>query len=276
MPPQNLNFLISQLKGTPNVMLVVVSPAKNLDYETAPITHVHSQPELLTEAEKLIKVCKKLTPADLSSLMHISDKLAGLNVARFSSWSKPFTTDNAKQAVLAFNGDVYSGLDASSFSEADFDYAQSNLRILSGLYGLLKPLDLMQPYRLEMGTKLSNARGNNLYEFWGDRITAKLNTVLSEQADPILVNLASNEYFKSVKKKQLKGQLIEPVFKDQKNGQYKVISFFAKKARGLMTRFIIQNKVTTVAELIKFDGGGYQYHVAFSTPHQPVFTRDEA
>jgi cytoplasmic iron level regulating protein YaaA (DUF328/UPF0246 family) len=256
-------------------MLIVVSPAKNLDYDSTPATAVYTQPELLDHAQPLAEVCKTLTPADLSSLMHISDKLAGLNVARFTTWSTPFTTQNAKQAVLAFNGDVYGGLDANSFSEADFDYAQSHLRILSGLYGLLKPLDLMQPYRLEMGTKLANSRGKNLYEFWGSVITDKLNDVLSTADQPILVNLASNEYFKAVKKKQLKGELISPVFKDQKNGQYKVISFYAKKARGLMARYIIQNKITTVEGLKAFDLAGYEYHEAFSTPDAPVFTRAE-
>jgi cytoplasmic iron level regulating protein YaaA (DUF328/UPF0246 family) len=257
-------------------MLIVVSPAKNLDYETAPVTDKFTQPQLLEHAAELIEVCKTLTPADLSSLMHISDKLAGLNVARFTEWSTPFSPDNAKQAVLAFNGDVYTGLDATTFSEADFDYAQSHFRILSGLYGLLKPLDLMQPYRLEMGTKLANGRGKNLYEFWGTVITDKLNETLANHDEPVLVNLASNEYFKSVKKKQLNGRIVEPVFKDQKNGQYKVISFFAKKARGLMARYLLQNQVNTMDELIKFDLGGYQYHQAFSTDDKPVFTRDEA
>lgn len=257
-------------------MLIVVSPAKNLDYETAPATEKYSQPELLDHAAELMKVCRTLSPADLSSLMHISDKLAGLNVARFGEWATPFTTDNAKQAVLAFNGDVYTGLDAPTFSEADFDYAQSNFRILSGLYGLLKPLDLMQPYRLEMGTKLANSRGKNLYEFWGTVITEKLNETFAGQDDPVLVNLASNEYFKSVKKRPLNATVIEPAFKDKKNGQYKVISFFAKKARGLMARYMIQNKVTTLDELIKFDLGGYEYNEALSTDTKPVFTREEA
>lgn len=261
-------------------MLIVVSPAKNLDYETPPVIEQYSQPELLDHASELIEVCKPLTPADLSSLMGISDKLAGLNVARFSSWNQPFTTVNAKQAVLAFNGDVYTGLDATTFTEQDFAYAQSNFRILSGLYGLLKPLDLMQPYRLEMGTKLANARGNHLYDFWGTVITDKLNETLAQQTpaddnQSILVNLASNEYFKSVKKRHLDGQIITPIFKDQKNGQYKVISFFAKKARGLMARYMIQNQVNTVDELLKFDLAGYQYHSAFSTPDKPVFTREE-
>jgi cytoplasmic iron level regulating protein YaaA (DUF328/UPF0246 family) len=207
--------------------------------------------------------------------MGISDKLAGLNAARFGSWSQPFDQDNAKQAVLAFNGDVYTGLDAQSFNQADFEYAQANFRILSGLYGLLKPLDLMQPYRLEMGTKLSNSRGKNLYEFWGSVITNSLNEQLAANDQAILVNLASNEYFKSVKKRELNGEIIAPVFKDQKNGQYKVISFFAKKARGLMARYLIQNQVTNIDELIKFDLGGYEYNADLSKPDAPVFTRPE-
>ena len=256
-------------------MLIVVSPAKNLDYETAPVTEKHTQPQLLLHCGELIDVCKALTPADLSSLMGISDKLAGLNVARFNSWSTPFTRDNAKQAILAFNGDVYTGLDATTFSDEDFDYAQDNMRILSGLYGLLKPLDLMQPYRLEMGTRLANPRGANLYQFWGDIITDKLNETLLNQTDPILLNLASTEYFKSVKKKGLKAKIITPAFKDKKNGQYKMISFFAKKARGMMARYIVQNKVTTMDALLQFDHGGYQYNENLSKPDNPVFTRDE-
>lgn len=257
-------------------MLIVVSPAKNLDYDTPSVTPKHTMPQMLEHSAELIDVCKGLTPADLSSLMSISDKLAGLNVARFSSWSMPFTPDNAKQAVLAFNGDVYTGLDATTFNDKDFAYAQDNMRILSGLYGLLKPLDLMQPYRLEMGTKLGNTRGANLYEFWGHHITDQLNETLATQDEPVLINLASNEYFKSVKKKALNGKIVTPAFKDKKNGQYKMISFFAKKARGMMARYIIQNQVTTMDELLKFDLGGYVYNADLSKPDVPVFTREEA
>jgi cytoplasmic iron level regulating protein YaaA (DUF328/UPF0246 family) len=256
-------------------MLLVVSPAKNLDYDTPAITSTFSMPEMLGDASELIETCRTLTPADVSSLMSISDKLAGLNVARYESWSTPFTTDNAKQALLAFNGDVYTGLEASSFSEDDFDFAQKHLRILSGLYGLLKPLDLMQPYRLEMGTKLASNRGKNLYEFWGDSITKKLNEVMSSNSDEVLVNLASNEYFKSVVAKSLNNPIITPVFKDKKNGQYKIISFFAKKARGMMARYIIQNRLTQVEQLQEFDLGGYQYSQKDSDNKQMVFTREE-
>ncbi len=256
-------------------MLIVVSPAKNLDFETKPVTERYSEAELLDHAAQLIEVCKTLSPADVASLMSISDKLAGLNVARFSSWSQPFTVDNAKQAILAFNGDVYTGLEASSFSEDEFAYAQAHMRILSGLYGLLKPLDLMQPYRLEMGTKLANGRGKNLYEFWGNIITDKLNEVLAKSTNGILLNLASNEYFKAVKAKGIEGEIITPAFKDKKNGQYKMISFFAKKARGMMARYVIQNQVSSIDELLKFDAAGYEYNASMSKPNAPVFTREE-
>ena len=258
-------------------MLYVISPAKNLDYETPAVTEKFTQPELLDDAQELAQVCKTLTPQDLSSLMHISDKLAGLNAARFEEWQPEFNTENAKQAVLAFNGDVYTGLEAESFSEKDFDYAQAHLRILSGLYGLLKPLDLMMPYRLEMGTKLENPRGANLYQFWGDIITNKLNEVIdsanANSDSPYLVNLASTEYFKSVKKKQLNATIITPAFKDWKNGQYKMISFFAKKARGMMVQYMIKNKVETMDDLLKFKMDGYEYNAELSKPDAPCFTR---
>jgi cytoplasmic iron level regulating protein YaaA (DUF328/UPF0246 family) len=256
-------------------MLLVVSPAKNLDFESPLATESFTQPELLTESQLLMDKCVTLTPADISSLMSISDKLAGLNAARFGQWSTPFSPENARQAVLAFNGDVYSGLDANSFTKEDFDFAQQHMRILSGLYGLLKPLDLMQAYRLEMGTKLENIRGANLYQFWGEIITELLNSALSAQGDKVLINLASNEYFKSVKKKALNAEIITPAFKDWKNGQYKMISFYAKKARGLMARYIIQNKLTEVEQLKGFDLAGYQYNAEFSKGNDWVFTRKE-
>ncbi|WP_137166108.1 peroxide stress protein YaaA [Salinimonas lutimaris] len=256
-------------------MLVVVSPAKNLDYETQlPVTK-HTQPELLSSAETLVERCCELSPADLSSLMHISDKLAALNANRFAEFSTPFTQNNARQAVFAFNGDVYTGLDAYSLSETSLDYAQDHLRILSGLYGVLRPLDLMQAYRLEMGTKLDNAQGKDLYAFWGDQITLNLNKALAAQGDNVLVNLASNEYFKSVKKKQLDGMIVTPQFKDQKNGQYKVISFYAKKARGLMARYILDNQVEDVAGLKAFSEQGYYFSEEQSSATDLVFLRDE-
>jgi cytoplasmic iron level regulating protein YaaA (DUF328/UPF0246 family) len=256
-------------------MLVVVSPAKNLDYQSPLATAEFSQPELLVDSAELIERCLQLTPADLSSLMGISDKLAGLNAARFAQWSQPFTADNARQAVLAFNGDVYTGLDAASFSDTDFNFAQSHLRILSGLYGVLKPLDLMQAYRLEMGTKLDNCRGKNLYEFWGNIITNKINDALAAQGDNVLINLASNEYFKSVNKKQLNATVITPSFKDWKNGQYKMISFYAKKARGLMARYIIQNQLSELEQLKAFDLDGYQFNAELSKGNDFVFTRQQ-
>lgn len=256
-------------------MLLVVSPAKNLDYTSELATQTFSQPQLLEQSQLLIEECKKLSPADISSLMGISDKLAGLNAARFGEWHQPFTPENARPAVLAFNGDVYTGLDASSFSEDDFSFAQQHMRILSGLYGLLKPLDLMQAYRLEMGSKLANERGANLYKFWGNIITDALNSALAEQGDDILVNLASNEYFKSVQKKRLSATIITPAFKDWKNGQYKMISFYAKKARGLMARYIIQNKVSDVESLKGFNLGGYEYNSDLSQGNDWVFTRQE-
>lgn len=257
-------------------MITVISPAKNLDYETSAPTSVFTQPELLEESHALIEVCRKLSAQDLSSLMKISDKLAGLNVARFTEWQTPFTTQNAKQAVFAFNGDVYVGLDATTLNEEALEYAQNHLRILSGLYGVLKPLDLMMPYRLEMGTKLANERGTNLYHFWGSIIAQKLNNVFAEQGTNQLVNLASNEYFKAVDKKALKGDIITPVFKDNKNGQYKVISFYAKKARGLMARYIMENKVTTMEALLAFNSAGYYYSEAQTKkPSEPVFLREE-
>lgn len=256
-------------------MLIVLSPAKNLDYDTPPQITEFSQPDMLAQASELISVCRDLSPAQVGSLMHISDKLAHLNVERYQSWALPFTADNAKQAVLAFNGDVYTGLEANSLSQDDLRYAQQHLRILSGLYGLLKPLDLMQAYRLEMGTKLANPRGKDLYQFWGERITTALNHAMREQGDNVLINLASNEYFKSVKPKKLDGMIVTPVFKDAKGGQYKVISFFAKKARGMMARFTLQQRLTEVEQLKAFDIGGYRFDEQQSTATELVFLRDE-
>ncbi|MBW3165233.1 peroxide stress protein YaaA [Ferrimonas balearica] len=256
-------------------MLAVISPAKNLDFETPPHLDAHSQPQMLDHAELLMESCRTLTPADLASLMKLSDKLAGLNAARFADWQPPFTPDNAKPAVLAFNGDVYTGLDATSLDEAQLAYAQQHLRILSGLYGLLRPLDLIQPYRLEMGTKLANARGKDLYTFWGLHITEALNEALEQQGDSVVVNLASNEYFKAVKPKALNAQVITPVFKDRKNGQYKIISFYAKKARGLMARYLIERRPIQPKDLEAFDYGGYRFSAADSTADTLVFLRDE-
>lgn len=254
-------------------MLLVVSPAKKLDFESPLATTKTSQANLLDQSKILIERCLELSSDQIATLMKLSDKLAGLNAARFGEWSLPFTPENSRQAVLAFNGDVYSGLDANSFSEDDFDFAQQHFRILSGLYGLLKPLDLMQAYRLEMGTKLDNVRGANLYHFWGDIITDELNRTLAEQGDDVLINLASTEYFKAVNKKALKATIITPQFKDWKNGQYKIISFYAKKARGLMARYIIQNQLNSIEQVKNFDLAGYQFSGDLSQGNELIFMR---
>ncbi|MGM0629824.1 MAG: peroxide stress protein YaaA [Pseudomonadota bacterium] len=256
-------------------MLAVVSPAKNLDYESNLPSLDVTQPRLLDNAEELVKVCRQLSPQQLGSLMKISDKLAGLNAARFEQWQRPFNEENARPAMFAFNGDVYTGLDAASLSSEAIDTAQQQLRILSGLYGVLRPLDLMQPYRLEMGTKLDNPKGKNLYEYWGDTITELLNDDLAKLGSSTLVNLASNEYFSAVKPKTLKADIITPVFKDEKNGQYKVISFYAKKARGLMARFLVNQKPKSVSDLKEFDASGYRFNEAMSSDKQLVFCRAE-
>lgn len=256
-------------------MLMVISPAKTLDYESPLATQRFTQPALLEKSQQLIEVARDLSPAQIASLMSISDKLAHLNAERFNQWQPPFTPDNARQAILAFKGDVYTGLQAETFSEADFAFAQQHLRMLSGLYGVLRPLDLMQPYRLEMGIRLANPAGKDLYSFWGDQLTTALNAALAEQGDDVLINLASDEYFKAIKPKQLNGQLIKPVFLDEKNGKFKVISFYAKKARGLMSRYIIQQRLTQPEQLKQFDVDGYVFDAAESTDTELVFKRRE-
>ncbi|MCT4604283.1 MAG: peroxide stress protein YaaA [Marinifilum sp.] len=255
-------------------MLIVISPAKSLDFESPVNTKLRSEAGFTKDAEQLIKILRKLKVDDIQDLMGISPKLAQLNFERFHQWQLPFTPSNAKQALLAFKGDVYTGIDAESLSDHDFEIAQSNLRILSGLYGILKPMDLIQAYRLEMGKKLANRRGKDLYEFWGDKITKSINKDLKEYDHKHFINLASNEYYKSIKAKQIKAEIITPAFKDLKNGQYKMISFFAKKARGLMTRFIIQNEITDPEDLKAFDLDGYIYNPNLSKENVPVFTRD--
>lgn len=255
-------------------MLMIISPAKTLDYESPLATETHTQPDFLDDACELIDQLKSLEPHQVSNLMSISDKLGQLNAERFQSWHTPFTPDNARQAILAFKGDVYTGLDAESFSEEDFSFAQKHMRILSGLYGLLKPLDLMQPYRLEMGTRFENTRGKDLYAFWDSKITDALNQLLAND-DKVLVNLASNEYFKSVQKKHLDACLVTPQFKDWKNGQYKMISFYAKKARGLMCRYAIQNRITQADDLKGFNLDGYYFSEDQSDNNNWVFLRDE-
>jgi len=256
-------------------MLTIISPAKTLDYESPLATTRYTQPELLDKSSLLITVARKMSPAQISSLMGISDKLAHLNAERFNDWQPDFTPENARQALLAFKGDVYTGLQAEDFSEKDFDFAQKHLRMLSGLYGLLRPLDMMMPYRLEMGIRLENPQGANLYAFWGELLTEKLNQLLSEQKSKVLVNLASDEYFKAVKPKLLEGEIVKPVFLDEKNGNYKVISFYAKKARGLMSRFIIKERLDKTKQLQDFNLEGYTFDKSRSQGNELVFTRPE-
>jgi cytoplasmic iron level regulating protein YaaA (DUF328/UPF0246 family) len=258
------------------MMLTIISPAKKLDYSQPSEAQTFTQPLLLEHSEQLLKDLRLLSPEDICSLMSLSDKLGALNYERFQEWQTPFSTDNAKQAILAFKGDVYQGLDADNMSADELRWAQDNLRILSGLYGLLRPLDLMQPYRLEMGTKFANQRGANLYQFWGDIITDQLNKLFPTSAQSVLVNLASNEYFKSVQPKNINAEIITPVFMDQKGHKYKIISFFAKRARGLMSAFIIKNKITDAEQLKTFNVDGYSFNSAMSEGNKWVFCRAEA
>jgi uncharacterized protein len=254
-------------------MLIVISPAKSLDFKTESITQEYTIPEFLNESEKLVSKLQKMSAKKLSNLMNISADLGNLNYKRFQTWHIPFTPENAKQSVLAFNGDVYTGLDAPTLSEERLKLAQQKLRILSGLYGVLKPLDLIQPYRLEMGTKFGVGRAKDLYSFWGDKITKKIQKSIDESGSKILVNLASNEYYKSINAKKLDAEIVTPAFKDMKNGEYKMISFFAKKARGLMTRFILEHNIEDAGDLQAFDAEGYVFNPRLSKPGKPVFTR---
>ena len=255
-------------------MLTVISPAKTLDYDTPPTTRKSTQPQFLAQAEQLVEDARQLSPDDIRSLMGVSENIAELNHARFMNWGTPFTLDNAKQAVLAFKGDVYTGLEAETLTASQLTFAQKHLCILSGLYGLLRPLDLMQPYRLEMGLKFANSGGKNLYEFWGTDITGLLQKQLKKSGSAVLVNLASNEYFKSVKSRELEADIVTPVFKDLKGGKYKVISFYAKKARGQMARYIIDNELNDPEALKKYKVDGYKYDRAESSARDLVFTRD--
>jgi len=254
-------------------MLIVISPAKKLDMDAKAPCSTHSQPELLQQSQILIDALREKDSFDIAELMKLSMKLADLNVSRYQTWQTPFHINNAKQALWAFRGDVYQGIDADSFSEDDASFAQAHLRILSGLYGLLRPLDLMQAYRLEMGTKFNHIRGKNLYEFWGNLITEHLNSALEAQGDDTLINLASQEYFKSINSKSLNGTIITPVFKEHKNGQYKVIGIYAKRARGLMSRYIIQHRLSSLDALRDFNLDGYSWNAELSDSKQLVFTR---
>jgi hypothetical protein len=254
-------------------MLTVISPAKTLDFETAPHTKKNSQPQFLEQSADLVATMREQTPKKLVKLMGISPKLAELNVERYQDWKLPFTTENAKPAVLAFRGDVYLGLEAENYSERDFNFAQKNLRILSGLYGLLRPLDLIQPYRLEMGTKLKNSAGNDLYEYWHDQISDHLCQELDRHRNKTLINLASNEYFKAVRPERLPGRVVTPIFKDYKNGTYKILSFFAKKARGYMASYIVHNRINKPDDIKSFDIDGYRFNSDLSAGDDWVFTR---
>ena len=254
-------------------MLTVISPAKTLDFDSPPVTDAHSQPAHLTQSRKLVRRLRELSAADLSRLMKISDDLAQLNRERYQHWKTPFRPENARQALFAFKGDVYIGLDAGSMQPDDLEFAQDHLRILSGLYGLLRPLDLMQPYRLEMGTRLDTDQGSNLYQFWGDRITRSLNQELQQTSSATLINLASGEYFKSVKPSLLKADIVTPAFREFRDGEYKFIQFFAKKARGLMARYLVDQRIDEPEGLKDFDYEGYKYNASLSTAKDWVFTR---
>lgn len=256
-------------------MLIVISPAKKLDMNMEQSALLKpSKPLFQENASELATQLKTFKKKDFINLMGVSASIAELNQHRYQSWSLPFDSNNAKPALLAFKGDVYQGMETETFTKEDFDYAQQHLRILSGLYGCLRPKDLMQAYRLEMGTSLKNAKGNNLYDFWRKDITSHLNSVMKKNKDDYLINLASNEYFKSVDEKALICPVITPVFKDYKNGKYKVISFLAKKARGMMSAYLIKNRIESVNGIKKFTGGGYVFDKSQSSDHELVFLRN--
>ena len=257
-------------------MITVLSPAKKLSKECYVNDSKHYLPQFLNDSTGLVKQLKKMAPPDFMSLMSISENLAELNWERMQSWSDVFKPDNSREAVFSFLGDTYSGLDAATLSKKDLGFAQDNTRILSGLYGLLRPLDLMKPYRLEMGTKLSNRRGSSLYDYWDDMLAQNINQELKSHKNNIVINCASVEYFKAIDRPALDAGVITPQFKEIKNGSIKMISFFAKKARGMMARFIIQNRLENEKDILAFNLGGYNYDSSLSTPDQPVFTRSQA
>ncbi len=254
-------------------MLIVVSPAKTLDYETPAKTSIYTVPDYLNDSQELINRLRHFSSLDISELMKVSSKIAELNFDRYEAWTRRFTEKNAKQAALAFKGDVYTGLDATSFNNNDFKFAQKHFRILSGLYGLLRPLDLMKAYRLEMGTKLKTDRGNNLYDFWGSTITDGLNLQIKKTRTKYLINLASNEYYKAVKPAELKAEIITPEFREFKNGDYKIIGIFAKRARGMLSRYIIKNRLADPGDIKSFNEDGYKLNKKLSTDKKMVFTR---
>ncbi len=257
-------------------MLFLLSPAKSLDYDTPPQVATHTPALFARQSAELIAVLREKTPQQISALMKLSDSLAGLNVARYQAWSPRFTAKNSKQAVLAFDGDVYGGLGAKTLSETQLGWAQDHVCILSGLYGVLRPLDRMQPYRLEMGTALAVGEAANLYQFWGTKIAAYLNKRAAADTSPVIVNLASEEYFKVVDRRALKPRVVSCVFEEYKGGRYKIISFNAKRARGLMVRYAIENQIATVRKLEGFDAEGYRFDPAVSAPDRLVFRRKQA
>jgi cytoplasmic iron level regulating protein YaaA (DUF328/UPF0246 family) len=255
-------------------MLIVLSPAKTLDYDTPPVTDQHSMPQFLGESKRLVDRMREFDPAGLSELMSISDKLAALNVARFAQWRRPLRPGSAKQAALAFAGDVYEGLSAPTLDREALDWAQSRVRILSGLYGLLRPLDLILPYRLEMGTRVSNERGRDLYAFWGERLARALGKELDRHEHPVLVNLASNEYFKALAPQALRHRVVQPIFQERRAGSWKVISFPAKRARGVMTRYAIEHRIDDPERLKAFDRDGYRFDAEASDDRRWYFRRE--
>ena len=256
-------------------MLITLSPSKGQDFETPGLSKTYSKPRALKDSELLINELRKIRPKDIQQLMSVSENIAKLTADRYRAFKTPFTPKNAKQAIFAFKGDVYSGIDIEKYKEPDLKYAQDHLRILSGLYGCLRPLDLVQPYRLEMKTKLPNARGDNLYQFWGDRITDELNRELEQQKQPVLVNLASNEYFRSVKPKKLKGRLLNINFKETRDGKTRVVAIFAKRARGMMADYILRNRIENPEDIKQFREGGYRFSRQLSDDSQWTFVRPQ-
>lgn len=256
-------------------MIILLSPAKTLDFEKPSIHPVCTEADYIGLSHDLISALAKMSPDEIGKLMSISPKLAELNHNRYQNWEKTHTENNAKQAVLAFKGDVYEGLEAWNFKKGDFNFAQKHLRILSGLYGILRPLDLIQAHRLEMGTLFANPAGKDLYAFWGDRLANSINQEIKKAKSKIVVNLASQEYFKAACEKKISGKIISPVFKDEKNGKFKIISFYAKKARGYMSSFLIRNRINNLQDLCKFSEQGYRLAPDISTESNPVFIRSE-
>ena len=254
-------------------MLTIISPAKKLDFENSALTSEFSMPLFLKESQLLINDLKKCKPAEISKMMGLSETLTKLNVERYKTFKTPFNLKNSKQAMYAFRGDTYVGLDADTMKPTEVKFAQQNLRILSGLYGIIAPLDLIQPYRLEMGTKFSCQGKKNLHQYWNEAVTNHINKLLEEKESKVLVNLASKEYFGAIDLKKLEAKVITPIFKEKKDAEYKIVSFFAKKARGMMSRYIIDNKISNPEELKKFNVDSYKFNAKLSSPNEPVFTR---